>query len=493
MKHQSSVAIIGAGPGGLAAAMLLAANGYKVQVFEKHHQVGGRTSRVRLGEYLFDRGPTFFMMPHLLEEIFRSCGRELSDYVRLTRIDPLYRLKFGNREFLPTQDRELMKNRLEQLFPGSASGYERFMNDHEKKFAHIVPLLQRPFARLTDYLRWSVIKALPYLHLHETVYEHLSRYFQYEELKYAFAFQAKYLGMSAWDCPGTFSILSYQEHKYGLFHVEGGLNQLCSAMAEVVVELGGELHLNAPVEEVVVERGKAVAIRLADGRSVAADEIVINADFSTAASTLFAPGVLKKYNAENVANRKYSCSTFMMYLGVKRTFDIPHHNIYFASDYKRNVDEMTKHKVLSDDASYYVHNPSTIDPTLAPPGKSALYVLMPVPNLQADVDWDKQKQAFRDSFIARMEQQPEFAGLSQYIEEEMVLTPHDWMAEHDVYRGATFSMAHSLDQMMYFRPHNRFEELSNVYLVGGGTHPGSGLPTIFESAKISTQLILQKQ
>jgi phytoene desaturase len=493
MKRQLSVAVIGAGPGGLAAAMLLAAEGYKVDVYEKQHQVGGRTSQVRLGEYLFDRGPTFFMMPHLLEEIFQKAGRDLNDYVNLTRLDPLYRLKFGDREFLPTQNNELMQQRLEQLFPGSAQGYTRFMNDHETKFSKIIPLLQRPFARLTDYLTWPVIKSLPYLHLHETVYDHLSRYFQYEELKYAFAFQAKYLGMSAWDCPGTFSILSYQEHKYGLYHVEGGLNQLCTAMAQVVEELGGTVHLNAPVTQVMVEQRQAVGIQLEDGRTIEADDVVINADFATAANKLFAPGILKKYSSTKLEQKKYSCSTFMMYLGVKRTFDIPHHNIYFASNYKQNVDEMTKLKVLSKDASYYVHNPSPLDPTLAPTGKSALYVLMPVPNLEADVDWDTQKQSFRDAFIARMEEQPEFAGLSADIEEELLLTPYDWMAEHDVYRGATFSMAHNLDQMMYFRPHNQFEEISNVYLVGGGTHPGSGLPTIFESAKISTQLILQNR
>jgi phytoene desaturase len=243
----------------------------------------------------------------------------------------------------------------------------------------------------------------------------------------------------------------------------------------------------------MVEQRQAVGIQLEDGRTIEADDVVINADFATAANKLFAPGILKKYSSTKLEQKKYSCSTFMMYLGVKRTFDIPHHNIYFASNYKQNVDEMTKLKVLSKDASYYVHNPSPLDPTLAPTGKSALYVLMPVPNLEADVDWDTQKQSFRDAFIARMEEQPEFAGLSADIEEELLLTPYDWMAEHDVYRGATFSMAHNLDQMMYFRPHNQFEEISNVYLVGGGTHPGSGLPTIFESAKISTQLILQNR
>ena len=253
-RRTSSAVVIGAGPGGLAAAMLLAAEGYKVDVYEKHTRVGGRTSRVEIGDHLFDRGPTFFMMPHLLEEIFKMAGRDLHEYVELEPLDPLYRLKFGDTEFLPTQDRERMREQMERLFPGSYAGYEKFMADHEKKFNKITPLLQRPFARLTDYLTGSVIRSLPYLHLTETVYQHLSRYFQYEQLKYAFAFQAKYLGMSAWDCPGTFSILSYQEHKYGLFHVRGGLNRLCEAMAEVIKEYGGQIHLNCPVREVLVER-----------------------------------------------------------------------------------------------------------------------------------------------------------------------------------------------------------------------------------------------
>jgi phytoene desaturase len=493
MNQKKTVSIVGAGPGGLAAAMLLASQGYDVDIYEKQTQVGGRTSRVQLGEYAFDRGPTFFMMPHLLEEIFVSAKRDLHDYVKLTRLDPLYRLKFEGKEFMPTQDRASMQEQMEHLFPGSFAGYERFMRDHEEKFARITPLLQRPFAHLTDYLTWPVIRSLPYLHLTETVYEHLSRYFHDEYLKFAFAFQAKYLGMSAWECPGTFSILSYQEHKFGLYHVEGGLNQLCEAMAQVVREYGGRVHLNQPVSEVLVENKRAVGVRLSDGTLHKSDTCIVNADFAAAATSLFAPGVLKKYSPQRVAQKKYSCSTFMMYLGLKRELNIPHHNIYFAKDYKRNVEDMTKHKVLSSDASYYVHNPSALDSTLAPPGKSALYVLMPVPNLEADVDWDQQKQQFRDVFIQMMEQQPEFAGISADIEEELILTPQDWMADHDVYRGATFSMAHSLDQMMYFRPHNEFEEVANLYLVGGGTHPGSGLPTIFESAKISTQLIMAKQ
>jgi phytoene desaturase len=489
-NHSSKrVAVVGAGPGGLAAAMLLAAQGFSVDVFEKQARVGGRTSRLQLGQYSFDRGPTFFMMPHLLEEIFASVGARLQDYVTLTPLDPLYRLKFGEHEFLPTQNRDRMRAQMESLVPGSFAGYERFMHDHETKFARIVPLLQRPFAHLSDYLTGSVFKALPYLHLTETVYEHLSRYFVDERLKFAFAFQAKYLGMSAWDCPGTFTILSYQEHKFGLFHVTGGLHRLCEAMAEVLTKLGGRVHVNKPVQEVLVRNKRAFGLAFADGERIESDHIVLNADFAYAAANLFAPGVLKRYSRPKLAAKKYSCSTFMMYLGVNRTFSIPHHNIYFAADYRKNVEDMTQRKVLSQDASFYVHNPSALDATMAPPGKSALYVLMPVPNLEANVDWETEKERFADTFIARMEQEPEFAGLRTHIEERHVLTPLDWQTEHDIYRGATFSMAHSLDQMMYFRPHNRFEELDNVFLVGGGTHPGSGLPTIFESAKISARLI----
>lgn len=489
---EKTAAIIGAGPGGLAAGMLLASQGYKVRVYEKQSQIGGRTSRFTIGEYHFDRGATFLMMPSLLEELFQAAGRQLSYYVNLVELDPMYRLQFGELAFEATRDREKMVDQIERFFPGNGNGYLRFLKEEGAKFDVVKPLLQRPFGKATDLLSGDVFAALPKLNAMDNVYNRLSRYFNDERLISAFTFQAKYLGMSPWHCPGTFTILSYLEHKYGLHHPIGGVNRICHAMAEVIGEYGGEINLNTGVKRVLTQGGKAVGVQLENGETEHADHVVINADFAAAMNALFEPGQLKKYTPEKLASKKYSCSAFMLYLGVDRKIDMPHHTILFADDYRRNADEITRSKVLSKDASIYVHNPRATDPTLAPPGKSALYVLMPVPNLTASIDWEREEDRVREYVLDRLERDPSIGPLRNHIEVSSTLTPLGWRDEHGVYNGATFNLSHSLDQMLYFRPHNKFQEMDNCWLVGGGTHPGSGLPTIFESARISARLILEQ-
>ena len=485
------VAVVGAGTGGLAAAMLLAADGFEVDVFEKQPFLGGRNSRMQVGEYAFDCGPTFFMMPHILEEIFEQTGRNLHDYVQLMPLDPMYQLRFGDVRLDMTTDREAMEARIEQHFPGNGAGYRRYLKQEEAKFDALAPLLQRPFSSMLDYVAVDVVKALPKLSLGESVYDRLSSYFSDERLRYAFAFQAKYLGMSPWDCPGAFTILSYLEHKWGLFHPIGGLSRLVQAMAEVVQELGGRIHLGSGVQQITTRGRHATGVQLQSGAQHSADHVVVNADFGYAAHNLFAPGVLKKYSPAKLADKKYSCSTFMLYFGLRRKVDMPHHTVIFSGDYQRNVSDITTGNQLSDDPSIYVHNPSVLDPSLAPAGHTALYVLMPCPNTLSGIDWASAKADARARVIAQLKRQPELANFEDDIVVEHVLTPDDWQNNYFVHNGATFNLAHNLGQMMAFRPHNKFEEVDGVYLVGGGTHPGSGLPTILESARISAKLITQ--
>ncbi|MGN7762129.1 phytoene desaturase family protein [Paenibacillus sp. 22594] len=488
-KRTAKVAVIGAGPGGLAAAMLLAAEGYEVDLYEKQDEVGGRSGELRLGEYRFDRGATFLMMPHLLEELFASAGRSLHSYVDLKELDPLYSLHFGDTVFTPSTDQEYTAEQIERLFPGNGEGYRRFMSEEGEKLERVIPLLQRPFQSLGDYAKRDVLHALPKLNAADNVYNRLSRYFDDERLRYSFTFQAKYLGMSPWECPGTFTILSYMEHRYGLYHPIGGINRVLQAMADIIREHGGRVHTSTGVKRIIVKNRHAAGLQLENGDTVEADYVVIGADFGSAMTKLFEPGVLKRYAPAKISRKRYSCSTAMLYLGVDGEVDLAHHSVHFAQDYRRNVEEITKLGRLSKDASIYVHNPSVIDPTLAPAGKSSLYVLMPVPNLTAEVDWAQEGAAVEAQMMEQLQHIPQLAGISGRVEERLFFTPQDWQDKLDVYNGATFNMAHNLGQMMYLRPHNTFQEVGGIWLVGGGTHPGSGLPTIFESAKISARLL----
>ncbi|MER2031137.1 MULTISPECIES: phytoene desaturase family protein [Exiguobacterium] len=488
------VAVIGAGPGGLACALLLAGKGVDVTVYEKQTQVGGRTSAVKLGDYTFDRGPTFLNMPHILENVFHEAGLRLEDYLDLKALDPMYTLYFkgGTEEFTMTTDRDRMKEAIERQFPGNGEGYDRFMAEQALKLGKLMPILQTRHDRLTDYLSPRVLTALPRLSLGRSLYDVLSDYFTSEELKYSFTFQAKYLGMSAWECPGGFSILSYMEHAYGVHHPIGGMHQVPLAMQRAIEELGGTVQLGAGVEQLILN-GKAVeGVILESGQHELFDEVIIGADFAHAMNHLVPEGVLKKWSRPKIDRKKFSCSTFMLYLGVNRTFDAPHHTIYFAEDYEKNVREMTQTLELSDDFSFYVQNPSVIDPTLAPEGKSAMYVLVPVPNNYSELDWSIEGPKLRRRVLDALETRSPYQGIEAAIEVEEMFTPDDWEAM-GIHQGATFNLGHQLTQMMYFRPHNQFEELDHLYLVGGGTHPGSGLPTIFESARITAELVLKKE
>ncbi|QBP39677.1 phytoene desaturase family protein [Paenisporosarcina antarctica] len=484
--------VIGAGPGGLASAMLLASKGYDVTVYEKQPYIGGRNSEISLGDYKFDMGPTFLNMLYVIEEVFQAAKRNLHDYVKVVELDPMYELIFEDKKFVMTRDKEKMIEQIETLYPGNGDGYERFMEDTSKKMDAIAPLLQTKMNRFIDLFQPKVLKAIPELEISKSLVQVLSKYFKEEELQLAFTFQAKYLGMSPWECPGAFSILSYMEHAYGVYHVEGGLNRLSQAMGKVVEEHGGKIHTSTGVKKLWLEGRKVKGVYLENGERVEADEVIINGDFGHAMTNLVDKGVLKKYSPAKLEKKKYSCSTFMLYLGLNKRFDLPHHTIVFSNDYRKNVEEISKTKLLSEDPSIYIQNAVVTDPTLAPEGKSTLYILAPVPNNFSGVDWEKDHQKFREVILKIIEEKTGFKNIEDHIEVEKMITPQNWEEDIFVYKGATFNLGHQLSQMMIFRPHNQFEELDNCWLVGGGTHPGSGLPTIFESARITVNGILEQ-
>lgn len=488
-ENAKHVVIVGAGPGGLTAAMILARRGFRVSVFEKEEQVGGRNGEFVLDSYRFDIGPTFLMMKFILDEMFLEAGRRIEDYLDVRPLEPMYELRFADTTLRPSSDRARMRNEIERVFPGQGGGFERFMAREAQRFAYMYPCLQKDYSSFGALFSPTFLRALPHLSVGRSLYDVLGDYFSPEALRLAFTFQSKYLGMSPWSCPGAFAIIPYIEYAFGVHHVIGGLSRISEAMASIVREYGGVIHLAAPVRRLLTEGYTVNGVELEDGRRVQADAVVINADFAHAMSTLVEPGLLRSYTPENLRQRDYSCSTFMLYLGLDTTLDLAHHTIVFAHDYRANLDDISRHKRLSQDLSVYVRNASVSDPTLALPGHSALYLLVPVPNNSSGIDWEREKGPLRERVLDLVAARTGCGDLRQHIRAELVVTPDDWEKRRGIFRGATFNLAHSLDQMLYFRPHNRFEELTNCYLVGGGTHPGSGLPTIYESGRISSNLI----
>ncbi len=506
---EKSIAIVGAGPGGLAAALLLAASGAKVRIYEAQPVIGGRTSRITKtapngDHYHFDMGPTFFLMPYVLEEIFKATGADLHDYAELMPLDPMYRLIVGDRDsetptvIDATQDIAEMARRIGEVSKADGEAFPRFIRDNRAKLAAAEPILRRPIRNVLELVRPDAMKAALHIKPHLTVHGLLSKYFDHPAVQLAVSFQSKYLGMSPYDCPSLFTILPFIEYEYGIWHPKGGCNALMDAMATRCRELGVEILTDAPVDHLTFEnetpRANGVVVK---GERHAHDHVVINADASWALQNLI-PGTIRArarspYSDVDLQDRRYSCSTYMMYIGLDGEVDLPHHTIYISRKYQENLANISSVGQLSEDPSVYVHNPSAIDPSLAPAGKTSLYVLMPAPNLQVSdragvARWTERQQQARAQCLEQLEQRFGIANIESRIEVEHTLSPEDWRGMN-IQFGATFNLAHNLGQMLHKRPQHKLEGFEGVWMVGGGTHPGSGLPVIFLSSQITASLL----
>ncbi|TWT73965.1 All-trans-zeta-carotene desaturase [Allorhodopirellula solitaria] len=487
------VVIVGAGPGGLAAAMQLAQAGCDVTVLERRDRVGGRTSAIEIDGFRFDCGPTFFLYPRVLAEIFQSTGRDLMEEVPMKRLEPQYRLTFGGPAggvLDCTADMAEMDRQIAEFAPRDVGQLQRYMDDNRVKLAKFRPILESPFSSPLDLLRPSLLAAASKLHPLRSLGKELGRYFSDPRLVVAFAFQAKYLGMSPFNCPSLFSILSFLEYEYGVWHPIGGCARVSERMAEIARQMGVDIRLNEPVESIELEGKRVTALRCGENR-YEADAFVVNADFADWMTKTVPNELRRRWTDEKIEKKKFSCSTFMLYLGIEGRYDdLPHHNIHISETYDRNLREIELDHVLSEDPSIYLQNACVTDPSLAPEGCSTLYVLVPVSHQTENIDWSTQADGFREKALDQLAAMG-LDDIRDRIRVEHRITPDDWVSDYAIHRGATFNLAHNLGQMLHQRPQNRFDELDGVYLVGGGTHPGSGLPVIYESSRISSRLLLQ--
>jgi len=490
MTH--TVTIIGAGPGGLACAMLLANAGIRVRVIERLDVPGGRTSTISTPEgFRFDLGPTFFLYPRVLEEIFSTCGYDLRHEVEMVRLDPQYRLVFGaGGELLATPDIDRMEAEVSRLSPADRGSFTRFMEATREKFARFAPFLEKPFESWRDLANPDLLKLLPLLKPWKSLDSELGTFFSDERIRLAFTFQSKYLGMSPFRCPSLFSILSFLEYEHGVYHPIGGCGAVSTAMARIAQEMGVEIHYQEHVESMRFEGRRIRAVRTSQDE-YESDATVINADFARSMTRLVPDRLRRRWSDRKIAAKRFSCSTFMLYLGIDGRYDsIPHHSIYLSENYRENLADIETRHVLGRDPSFYVQNACVTDPMLAPAGASTLYLLVPVTHRHPNVDWRREAPRFREIALDQLDK----IGVSDVrkrIRYERMITPDHWQDDYEIYRGATFNLSHDLGQMLHMRPHNRFEDLEGMYLVGGGTHPGSGLPVIYSSARITSQLLLQ--
>ncbi|MFE1601811.1 phytoene desaturase family protein [Methylobacterium sp. ID0610] len=482
--------VVGAGPGGLAVALLLAREGVQVTLVEREAEVGGRTRTMTApGGYRFDIGPTFFLYPRILADIFASVGERLEDHVRLERLDPLYHLVFeGGGEIRASSDMDRLEAEIARIAPADARNVRRYLADNRAKLAAFRPVLEQAFDSLRSLASPAMLRALPLLRPHATVDRDLARYFADPRVRLAFSFQTKYLGMSPFRCPSLFTILSFLEYEHGVFHPVGGCGAVSEAMAGLARRLGVDIRLGTSVDRVLFENERAVGIEAGSER-IMADAVVVNGDFAKVVREIVPERHRPRWRDAKLDKARLSCSTFMLYLGLEGRMPeaLGHHTILLAEDYRRNIAEISG-GILPMQPSLYVQHAGYTDGGMAPPGHTSLYVLVPVPNLRAGIDWDAVRPVYRRLVLDRLR----LLGLPDIesrIRYERIVDPTQWRDDFAVNEGATFNLSHDLGQMLYFRPHNRFGR--GLYLVGGGTHPGSGLPVIYEGARITARLLME--
>lgn len=488
------IIIVGAGPGGMATAMRLLSQGYQVEIFEAEDRIGGRMRGLQLGPYAFDTGPTILQVPRVYDELFAECGLNREDYATFTRLDPNTRLRFWDDTVLDlTSDIGDFKAQLAALRPDLPAAFERWYIEHiRKNEVGYQPYLGTPVRPTLGYLKLNeLLAALPFQPW-ETLYDHYWRFFHDERLVYGLSYPAKYLGMHPTQCSSIFSLIAFLEFAEGIWHPLGGFRALACALGQAVTDLGGTIHLNQPVRHVLVENGKAHGIELTDGTRVQADAVVINADFGHALQHLLPPKARGRYTDGRLKRMHFSCSTFMLYLGVKTIYEgLPHHQLYLSDHIRQRESPWIDDSALDEtDPSFYVCNPTLVDPDNAPPGHSTLYVLVPIPNTAYGVDWATKQHTYRELILERLPLLG-FENVREHITVEKQYTAETWRDDYRTHLGAVFNLSHNWAQLGPLRPPIRSDGARKLYWIGGAVHPGSGLMTILEAARSATQFIIE--
>jgi phytoene desaturase len=489
------VAIIGSGFGGISAAIRLQAAGYSCVLFEARDKPGGRAYVYEKAGFSFDGGPTVITAPRCLEELFELSGRRMRDYIELLPVQPFYRLLWEDGDsFDYDNDGERMLQQIRARSAADAAGYERFLDYSRRVFKKgYEELAATPFLRFFDMVR--VAPDLARLRADRSVYSAVSRFVKDPHLRQAFSFHSLLVGGNPFDTSAIYTLIHYLERNWGVFFPRGGTGALVNALLRLFEELGGELRLSSPVEqiEVVSERRGNVHRVHSSGRSEDFDLVISNADVHHTYSKLYKGVRSAAQTTKKLERLDWSMSLFVLYFGTNKLYqDVAHHTVLFGARYRELLHEIFNGPGLPDDFSLYLHAPTVTDPSMAPPGCSSFYVLSPVPHLgKARLDWDEIAPRYAERILAALEARV-LPDLRKHLVTQHWITPLSFQRDLAAYQGAAFSVAPRLTQSAWFRPHNQDANIPGLYLVGAGTHPGAGLPGVINSAKATVSLILEQ-
>ncbi len=481
--------VIGSGFGGLAAAIRLGARGYHVRVLERLDGPGGRAYTYQQDGFTFDAGPTIITVPFLFEQLWELAGRRFGDDIDLRHIDPYYRIRFDDgATFTYCGDPDRMRAEVARFSPADVEGYEAFMRHAEGLCAIAFEELGHvPFSSVGDMAR--VAPALIRKSGHLSVYKVVSKYIRDPRLRVVFSFHPLLIGGNPFRASSVYSMIPHLERRWGVHFAMGGTGALVRGLVGLIESQGGEMVYNADVDEIMVEGKTATGVRLRDGRRLTGDVIVSNADSATTYHDLLPKSVPRRWSPGRVARARHSMGLFVWCFGTNRRYDaVGHHTKLMGPRYRGLLNDVFKRRILAEDFSLYLHRPTSIDPSLAPEGHDAFYVLSPVPNLTGDVDWQAQAEPYRARLAQRLSETL-MPDLERHVVTSLVFTPDTFAARYRAFAGSGFSFEPLLSQSAWFRPHNLSEGVRNLYLVGAGTHPGAGIPGVLSSARVLDQVV----
>ncbi len=481
--------VIGSGFGGLAAAIRLGARGYHVTVLERLDAPGGRAYVFRQDGFTFDAGPTIVTAPFLLEELWALCGRRMADDVELRPISPFYRIRFDDGSVFHTSaDTAAMRAEVARFSPGDVAGFDRFMAMSERIFrVGFEQLGDAAFDLFSDMMR--IAPDMLRLSSFRTVYGMVSKYIRDPRLRIVFSFHPLLIGGNPFSASSIYCLIAFLEKHWGVHFAMGGTGQLVRGLVRLIETQGGTVRCGAEVTAIDVKDGAAVGVRLSSGEYIAADIVVSNADSAWTYRHLLPAHARRRWTDRRVDRARYSMSLFVWYFGTRRRYDdVFHHTILLGPRYRELLRDIFDRKVLAPDFSLYLHRPTATDPSLAPPGCDAFYVLSPVPHMQSGIDWNERAEPYRQA-IARRLSETLLPDLEREVVTSRMMTPFDFRERLLSVEGAAFGLEPVLRQSAWFRPHNRSEDVDRLFLVGAGTHPGAGLPGVLSSARVLDRLV----
>jgi phytoene desaturase len=489
-KHTAIV--IGAGIAGLGAAAHLADCGYRVTVLEKNSRPGGRCDYFTHEGHRFDTGPTLLIMPRVYESEFDALGVSFWDELDLRRVDPTYHLVFDDGSRLKlTSDMEALRSQLEPMELGSFEGFLRYQDEGRRHYdVAMRRLVDRDFRHASEFFSLGNLPLLAQVKPLVPHYANMSRYFAHPRLKAAFTFQDVYMGLSPFEAPATFSMMSYAELAHGCWYPRGGMYSVVRALTRIARRLGVRFVFNAPVRRIDVQGGRARGVVLQDGRRLRAEVILANADLPYVYGGLLPHDSL----AESLEHKRYSCSVISFFWGVSRQYpSLPAHTLFLADDFRENFDSIIHDLGLPDNPSLYVHAPRQLDRSMAPAGEETLIAIVPVGHLRAEgsQDWVAMRNEARRHVFRRLRTLG-ISDLERHIKFEVSYSPLSWRKRYNLVRGSTHGLCHNLGQLAWLRPHNRHPRYGNLYFAGASTHPGTGVPTALISGRLAAQRIVDE-